>query len=224
GEAAQSFIGAEPEPAPEPPPEAPPEALVGDDDTLRPYGDGTGISAAGLLHCVERAVELFGAPIGADMSTSDLCKTLIQPATVPPGWACEPERILFDDDGNDVSAKGWYKHCYVKASSGLRQPNRPPQGTRSMCSRLASDPATARFIGRPTHFFSHAWLQKFANNVDALRAFVAARPAGSPEAFFWYDCFAIDRSARVPVSRPGQAQEELRVVVQHVQAGDRFDW
>jgi hypothetical protein len=172
---------------------------------------------------MERAVDraVWRAPIGAEMSTSDLCKTFIQPATVPPGWACEPERTLFDDAGNDVSAKGWYKHCYVKASSGLRQPNRPPQGTRSMCSRLASDPATARFIGRPTHFFSHAWLQKFANNADALRAFVAARPAGSPEAFFWYDCFAIDQH-ECQYPRPGLAQEELRVVVQHVQGCHRF--
>ena len=63
----------------------------------------------------------------------------------------------------------------------------------STCQRLAADPATAGFIGTPTLFFSHAWLQKFLNNVDALRAFVAARPEGSPEAFFWYDCFAIDQ-------------------------------
>ena len=127
------------------------------------------------------------------MSTSDLCKTLIQPATVPRGWVCEPECILHDDAANDFSANGWYKHCYVKASTGARKPNWPPIGTMSTCQRLAADPATAGFIGTPTLFFSHAWLQKFLNNVDALRAFVAARPLGSPEAFFWYDCFAIDQ-------------------------------
>eukprot|EP01046_Picozoa_sp_COSAG06_P002695 COSAG06_NODE_98_length_24155_cov_29.681784_2_plen_1250_part_00 len=183
---------AEPEPQTEPQtePEPQPEPL---DDSLKPYGDGTGISADGLLHCVENAVEIFGKLITEDMSTSDLCKTLIQPATMPAGWTCEPELICRDDAGNDVSANGWYKHCYVETATGERHENRPPKGTHSMCERLGSDPATSHLIGKPTHFFSHAWLQKFLNNVTALRSFVESRPAGSSEVFFWYDCFAIDQ-------------------------------
>ena len=174
------------------PPVLKPEAQVSD-DSLEPYGDGTGISADGLLYCVEHAIEIFGESITEEMSTSDLCKTLIQPATVPPGWVCEPELIRLDDKGNDISANGWFKHCYIQELSGTRHPNKPPKGTHSMCKRFLSDPTTAHFIGRPTHFFSHAWLQLFLGNVSALQTFVQSRPLGEPEAFFWYDCFAIDQ-------------------------------
>ena len=163
------------------------------DNGMEPYGDGTGISAEGLLYCVENAIHIFGEEIGEEMTTSQLCKTLIQPVTLPPGWKCEPELIRFDDKGNDVSANGWYKHCYVKTSSGARYPNKPPKGTHSMCKRFLSDPETAHFIGRPTHFFSHAWLQRFLGNVSALQRFVQSRPPNEPAAFFWYDCFAIDQ-------------------------------
>ena len=43
----------------------------------------------------------------------------------------------------------------------------PPAGTRSYCELLLDSAATAHLVGKPTLFFSHAWLYKFASAVDA---------------------------------------------------------
>ena len=34
-----------------------------------------------------------------------------------------------------------------------------PSGTISFCEYLLGNPTTARFVGKPTHFFSHAWAE-----------------------------------------------------------------
>ena len=117
------------------------------------------------------------------VTTSDICHRYIKPETLPTGWV--DEATLTDAE------KRWYSHSYVDTVSRTRQ-DAPPPGTRSYCELLLADPATRHFVGRPTHFLSHAWLYRFANLVEALKAFVAAQPPGSPPVFFWYDCFCID--------------------------------
>eukprot|EP01047_Picozoa_sp_COSAG01_P102419 COSAG01_NODE_32012_length_587_cov_5.768443_1_plen_191_part_10 len=107
----------------------------------------------------------------ADSTTSDACHALVKPATVPPGWVDEPEPLTIDAHGNDIRSRCWYKHRYRRREGGEAQGTAPP-GTRSYCQLLLDDPATAHLVGRPTIFFSHAWLYKFANVVAALRAFV----------------------------------------------------
>ena len=64
-----------------------------------------------------------------------------------------------------------------------------------MCAELAADPSSAHFVGKPTHFLSHAWLYKILNVVGALEEFEASQPEGSPPVFWWFDCFAIDEHA-----------------------------
>ena len=77
--------------------------------------------------------------------------------------------------------------------AAIRQGEAPP-GTRSICRLLAADAATARFVGRPTHFLSHAWLYRILDVAGALEAFVSSLPPGSRErTFFWFDCFSLDQ-------------------------------
>eukprot|EP01043_Picozoa_sp_COSAG02_P044912 COSAG02_NODE_4056_length_5846_cov_4.137115_2_plen_319_part_00 len=183
-------------PAPAPAPEdADDDALTADD-----YSEYTrdGISLDGLVH----AIRLFEGKLAEGATTSELCQLHIKPMTVAPGWVDEPQLIEFDDQGNDVSANGWYKHVYSRqrSSSGgggggatSRQGEAPP-GTRSMCRLLAADAATTRFVGRPTHFLSHAWLYRILDVAGALEAFVSSLPRGSRErTFFWFDCFSLDQ-------------------------------
>jgi hypothetical protein len=131
----------------------------------------------------------------ADVSTtSDACHALVKPATVPLGWVDEPEPLAVDEHGNDIRSRCWYKHRYRRREGGEAQ-GTAPAGTRSYCQLLLDDPATAHLVGKPTIFFSHAWLYKFANVVAALRAFVDGLPADAPPQFIWFDCFSIDEHA-----------------------------
>ena len=147
-------------------------------------GKNTGISLAGILYCID----LFRrtGSITDSTTTSDLCHAHIKPATAPRGWRDEPRLI--------DAEKRWYEHSYVEEATGSRH-SAPPRGTRSMCSRLAADPSTARFVGRPTHFLSHAWLYKILNVVAGLQNFAGSLPADAPESFYWFDTFAIDEHA-----------------------------
>ena len=108
-----------------------------------------GISAKGLRHVVTEFA------IDAATSTSQLCQTVIKPHTATPGWTDEPQLIVTDERGNDVSANHWYTHSYVRQETGERQAG-PPDGTRSMCELLEADQSTAHFVAKPTHFLSHA--------------------------------------------------------------------
>eukprot|EP01046_Picozoa_sp_COSAG06_P065243 COSAG06_NODE_15941_length_1033_cov_6.033191_1_plen_244_part_10 len=145
--------------APAPAPEG------GDDDALAAEYTRDGISLDGLLH----VIRLFEGQLPEGATTSELCQKHIKPLTVAPGWVDEPQLIELDDQGNDVSEKEWYKHVYSRQSSSssseggggatIRQVEAPP-GTRSICRLLAADAATARFVGKPTHFLSHAWLYR----------------------------------------------------------------
>ena len=147
-------------------------------------GKNTGISLAGILYCID----LFRrtGSITDSTTTSDLCHAHIKPATAPRGWRNEPRLI--------DAEKRWYEHSYVEEATGSRH-STPPRGTRSMCSRLAADPSTARFVGKPTHFLSHAWLYKILNVVAGLQNFAGSLPADAPESFYWFDTFAIDEHA-----------------------------
>ena len=141
-----------------------------------------GISLAGLEYLRVR----HGDQITAAATTSDVCHTIIKPATVAAGWI--DEVTLTDPD------KRWFNHEYRETATGRVQPQ-PPPGTMSYCELLLANPATAHFVGRPTVFLSHAWLYLFLNVLAALRAFVGAQPAEAPEVFFWFDCFSIDEHA-----------------------------
>ena len=58
---------------------------------------------------------------------------------------------------------------------------------------MAADPRTAGFIGRPTHFVSHAHTYKILELVGGLKSFASALPADEAErVFFWIDGFSID--------------------------------
>ena len=145
---------------------------------------GTGISLAGIVYCID----LFRrtSSITDNTTTSDVCHAHIKPATTPDGWRDEP-RVT-------NAEKCWYEHSYVEEATGSRH-SEPPLGTRSMCSLLGADPRTAQFVGKPTHFLSHAWLYKILNVVAALQLFVDCLPEDEPEPFFWFDTFAIDEHA-----------------------------
>ena len=107
--------------------------------------------------------------IGPELSTSDVCHTLLKPATVPEGWRCIP--TLTDAE------KGWYSHEYEEVGTGVRQ-STPPPGTMSYCQwLLLQGPETARFVGPPTCFLSHAWGRKFVNTVSGVESFCEGRGA-----------------------------------------------
>eukprot|EP01046_Picozoa_sp_COSAG06_P037427 COSAG06_NODE_4223_length_4454_cov_5.117566_4_plen_727_part_00 len=164
---------------------------VGDDQTVEEY-TRDGISVGGLL----RVITMLMAQRDGTVTTSDFCQRFIKPRTVPAGWVDEPQLILEDDDGNDVSANRWYTHSYVQSATDERQ-SAPPSGTRSMCALLKADPASAHLVGKPTHFLSHAWTYKFIELVSAIQGFVSELPEGSEEStFFWFDCFSLDQHAQ----------------------------
>ena len=159
---------------------------AGEQDAEAAYDEYTrdGISLAGLRWFVTQHA------VDAAASTSQVCQTKIKPHTVPPGWVDEPQLITTDEHGRDVSANQWYTHTYLHGESGERQ-DAPPPGTRSMCAVLKADDRTARFVGRPTHFLSHAWTYLLLGLVGALESFVARLPEGAPEPFFWFDCTSL---------------------------------
>ena len=159
---------------------------TGEQDAEAAYDEYTrdGISLAGLLWFVAQHA------VDAAASTSQVCQTTIKPLAVPPGWVDEPQLITTDEHGRDVSANDWYTHTYVHGETGERQ-DAPPPGTRSMCAVLKADDDTARFVGRPTHFLSHAWTYLLLGLVGALESFVARLPEGAPEPFFWFDCTSL---------------------------------
>eukprot|EP01043_Picozoa_sp_COSAG02_P014858 COSAG02_NODE_620_length_19443_cov_91.259564_2_plen_1130_part_00 len=152
-------------------------------------GERTGLALAGIKHCLARS-----DGITDDTTTNDLCHTSIKPATVPPGWVDEPELIQFDDGGKDISAERRYKHVYRRSTSMLNQ-TEWPSGTRSMCDVLLTDEDTKCFVGKPTHFLSHAWMYKILTVVGALEEFEASQPEGSPPIFWWFDCFSLNQHA-----------------------------
>ena len=170
---------------------------AGEQDTEAAYDEYTrdGISLAGLLWFVAQHA------VDAAASTSQVCQTKIKPHTVPPGWVDEPQLITTDEHGRDVSANQWYTHTYVHGETGERQ-DAPPPGTRSMCAVLKADDRTARFVGRPTHFLSHAWTYLLLGLVGALESFVARLPEGAPEPFFWFDCTSLAMPFCAPVGPP----------------------
>jgi tetratricopeptide (TPR) repeat protein len=169
-----------------------------------------GISPAGLLWFISQQP---ADSITSETTTSDVCHMLIKPATVPAGWECRP--TLKDPE------KRWYSHKYVELATGRVQTD-PPPGTRSFCEKLAADPATAHWVGRPNLLLSHAWLYKFEHAVTAIESFAdkpgagagepkwedlePERDAAPPECeqygsaasrglFVWFDCFSLDQHA-----------------------------
>jgi hypothetical protein len=136
-----------------------------------------GISAAGLRHFFTA----HGRTI-AGLTTSDMCHAVIKPLTAPAGWECLPTLT----DAN----RRWYSHEYRERATGRTQAT-PPEGTRSMCEVMAADSVTARFVGKPNAFVSHAWLYKFKEVVEALESSDAACCA-EEERFYWFDTFSIN--------------------------------
>ena len=80
-----------------------------------------GCSAAGLRHFASQHA------IDPEATTSDVCHTMIKPATVPSGWDCKPTLVNPE--------KGWYDHEYEESATGIRQ-NDPPPGTTSYCQAI----------------------------------------------------------------------------------------
>jgi hypothetical protein len=149
-----------------------------------------GISLAGL----QRFFEAHGHA-SAGRTTSDLCHSVIKPLTVPEEWECLPTLTNAD--------KRWYSHAYQKrVAEGCTQRSQatPPAGTRSMCEVMEADSDTARFVGKPNVFVSHAWLYNFDEVVAALEAFEAAC-GDEEERFYWFDIFSIDEHATQSMSQ-----------------------
>ena len=150
-----------------------------------------GISLPGLLHIAQ----MFPS-ITDEHTTSDVCQTVIKPHTLPDGWRTRPE--LTD------ATNRYYRHTYFPVpesggagggGEGAPQPTALP-GTKSMCQVMEEEPTTQHFVGRPTHFLSHAWVFLFLNVLSGLQNFVAQLPADEPEPFFWFDCFVLDQHAQ----------------------------
>ena len=154
------------------------------------HGDGTGISLAGILHALEHILA-DRDQITAETTTSSLFKAHVLPATMSPGWTKSWPELT--DHRNS-----WYTHHYVDDSTGeeRRRPDGspdPPPGTYSLCARMKADPRTTHFIGRPTHFVSHAHTYKALELVGALKNFASTLPPDeAARVFFWIDGFSID--------------------------------
>jgi tetratricopeptide (TPR) repeat protein len=130
-------------------------------------------------------------PVLRRVSTSDIIKASIQPATVPPGWTCVPEV---------TNAKyRWYTHHYVDDATGkerLKDDGKPdpPPNTYSYCAKLAADPATAQFIGKPTHFLSHAHTMDVLETLNSVERYVSKfAPDVVATMYWWIDGFSIDQ-------------------------------
>lgn len=125
-------------------------------------------------------------PAVRHMTTSDLIKAHIQPVTVPPGWTVEPEVT------NEENS--WYTHHYVDQATGERYTQRPPPGTFSLCAKFAADPATAHFIGKPTHFLSHAHTMSVEETLGSVERYASKLPAEALATMYWWvDGFSIDQ-------------------------------
>jgi tetratricopeptide (TPR) repeat protein len=126
--------------------------------------------------------------ITADMTTSDVCHTVVKPMTVPAGWSDVPTLIN--------PQKGWFAHKYVSLTTGEEKDD-APLGTRSLAKLLleSEDPTLRGLIGRANVFFSHAWSAKFMEVVQTMKEFVATRPPGSATVFFWFDVCSVDEHA-----------------------------
>jgi len=86
-----------------------------------------GISAEGLQHFWDRNC----SPQTESFTTSDVCHSIIKPATAAPGWECVA--ILTD------SELRYYAHDYHNTSTaalvkcGFGKTGKPPAGSRSYC-------------------------------------------------------------------------------------------
>ena len=155
------------------------------------HGEGTGISLAGILYALEHVLA-DRENITEATTMSDLFKAHVLPVTMPVGWSKSWAEVT-------NAANSWYTHHYIEDATGRERlkasgehPD-PPPGTYSLCARLAADPATAHFIGRPTHFVSHAHTHRARETVDALGNFAGTLPPEEAERmFFWIDGFSID--------------------------------
>ena len=89
-----------------------------------------GISAQGLQHFWEQ----HRSPETESFTTSDVCHSIIKPATSAPGWECVP--ILTNSD------LCYYDHCYRNENTGqliecgFGKTGKPPAGSRSYCEVL----------------------------------------------------------------------------------------
>ena len=206
--------GDEPEPQPEPQPEPGPEPEPcpgtegGTEEGTPPmdaaiaeraaaltresgqHGDGTGISLAGILYALQHILA-DRDQITGETTTSSLFKAHVLPATMSPGWTKSWPELT--DRKNS-----WYTHHYIDDSTGeeRRKPDGspdPPPGTYSLCARMKADPSTAHFIGRPTHFVSHAHTYKALELIGALENFASTLPPDeAARVYFWIDGFSID--------------------------------
>ena len=158
---------------------APVEAVAVDDSAEFPT---LGISVEGIDYFLAK----HRAAIAPDATTSDVCHTVIRPATVPSGWRDVPTLINPE--------KRWYSHAYRCEESGAEQ-KAVPRGTCSYCSRLLADEEASRFVGQANVFLSHAWTFSFLNVVEAIRLFAREQPRGAPVQYFWFDTFSVDEHA-----------------------------
>jgi len=145
-----------------------------------------GITIGGLEYFRDKG--LIMDEINDDMSTSDVCHRLVKNDTTPLGWEYRWQCVNPD--------KGWYDCSYLEEATGTEVDSKhSPVGTKSFCSLMLESPETARYVGKPTVFLSHAWSYKFVDLVGALRSFVDAQEEDAEQIFFWYDCFVIDEHA-----------------------------
>ena len=154
------------------------------------HGDGTGIALDGILYALEHILA-DRDQITAETTTSDLFKGHVLGVTMPPGWTKSWPEVT-------NTANSWYTHHYIEDSTGAERQKPdgspdPPPGTYSLCARMKADPSTAHFIGRPTHFVSHAHTYKAQDLINALKNYESMLP---PEQVgrvrYWIDGFSID--------------------------------
>ncbi len=154
------------------------------------HGEGTGISLAGIQYALKHILA-HPDQITAETTTSDLFKAHVLPVTMPVGYTRSRPEVT-------DRANSWYTHHYIEDSTGEERlkpdgsPG-PPPGTYSLCARMKADPRTAHFIGRPTHFVSHAHVYKADDLIGALQSFAGKLPPDEvARTFFWIDGFSID--------------------------------
>ena len=72
------------------------------------------------------------------------------------------------------------------------------------------------FVGRATHFVSHAWCYRFHDVVDALESFVEREGLDETNTFFWFDTMVVNQHYGSKKFTPGELKEVFGPAVEAI--------
>ena len=128
-----------------------------------------GVKPRALVRLMDKYPEIRAR----NLTTSDVCHTILKPLTTPDGWV---DRATCTNP-----EQSWYEHQYHREGLPEQLQSEPPPGTCSYADILKKDPELSDLVGFPTVFWSHPWKDRFADVVTAM-------DEQFPEEFVWLDC------------------------------------